>query len=64
MPNSTTTAFRLNNPPPVDTSPLERLEKLEKDVQHILHELQLQKEFNSTVLKIINDARVLGPSAE
>jgi len=46
MSNTTASAFRSNDPvlaPPVDVSPLERLEKLEREVELLHKELQHQK---------------------
>jgi hypothetical protein len=59
MSNTTASAFRGNDPvlQPVDTSPLERLEKLEREVEFLHKELQHQREFNSIILKIIQDIK-------
>jgi hypothetical protein len=60
MSNTTASAFRSNDPvlaPPVDVSPLERLEKLEREVELLHKELQHQKEFNKIILDIIQNIK-------
>jgi hypothetical protein len=55
MSNTTTSAFRGNDPvlvPPTALTPLERLNRLEKIIETLQKDLEHQKNFNSILLDI------------
>ena len=60
MPNSTTSALRANDPvlaSPTTLTQLERLQRLEKIVEQLQSDLEHQKEFNSLLLKIVQNIK-------